>query len=700
MGATVRLLPVPSEKNLPGNLPPDPRGFVGRQDELAWLAQKLEPSGGGGPVTLVGVGGVGKTRLALRAAEWAGAAYPDGVWLVELSSLRAEGQVPPAVMEALRVADRTAGPVTRALCAWARDKRLLLVLDTCEHLLAECAALVADLLAVAPGVRVLVTSREPLDMPGERTLEVAPLREADATALFAQRAATVTPGFVLDATTRRQVTDICRILDGIPLAIELAVARLSSHSLDELHELLGDRPRSRFDVLARDEKARQGMPRHWSLRTTIGWSHELCAPLERLLWARLSVFAGSFTRRAAEWVCAGGPLRADQVEGLLLRLARQSVVLRHPADPDRFRLLDTVREYGADWLRELGEGEAVRRRHRDHYRRFAREACSDWNTGRQVAWCERVFAEHANLRAAVDCALEDPGSRVALETVGGIGFLWRHCGMLRDAQLALDRVLAAEHEPGEGLLLALWSRAAVAVTQGHPDAAVPWAERCMDLARELGDPAAIDASGYLTLGLFVLTARPAETLKGLPELPFVPVVSDWRGSGQLQMRAMRPLAHLMSGAYDEADESAAEVRALCARSGELWTGAFVDAFIADVDLAQGRTAAALDNARAALAGHRLMHNTSGVAFGIDALVAAEIGDETGDGRRAARLLGISRRVWERVGSEQFSLPGRVAAREARERLLRDRLGDRTYKEAYAEGLAMAYDEGLDYALRS
>jgi hypothetical protein len=220
----------------------------------------------------------------------------------------------------------------------------------------------------------------------------------------------------------------------------------------------------------------------------------------------------------------------------------------------------------------------------------------------------------------------------------------------------------------------------------------------MDLARELGDPAAIDATGYVTLGPLVLTGRPAVMVEALSHLPFVPVVSDWRGSGQLQMRAMGPLAQLMRGAYAEVDESAAELRALCAGSGELWTGAFVDALIADADLAQGRTVAALDHARAALAGHRMMHNTAGVAFGIDALVAAEIGDEGGDGRRAARLLGISRRAWERVGKEQFSLPGRVAAREARERLLRDRLGDRAYEEAYAQGMAMAYDDGVDYAL--
>ncbi|MEV7886345.1 ATP-binding protein [Streptomyces sp. NPDC002817] len=682
---------MPSEKTLLGNLPPDPRGFVGRQDELGWLAEKLEPGGGTRLVTLVGVGGVGKTRLALRAAERVGAVYPDGVWLVELSPVRAAGQVPLAVMEAVRLSDQSAGSVAGALGDWMADKRLLLILDTCEHLLADCAVLVADLLAGAAGLHVLVTSREPLDLPGERTLEVDPLRVTDAETLFVQRA-----GLVLDTTARRQVADICRSLDGIPLAIELAVARLALYSLDKLHELLSDRLRSRFDVLTRDERSVDGPPRHWTLRTTIGWSHELCAPLERLLWARLSVFADTFTVAAATWVCAGGPLRADRVAEVLMHLVRQSIVLRHPTDLDRFRLLDTVREYGADWLRELGEGDAVRLRHRDHYRRFAREACADWNTSRQVAWCERVLAEHANLRAAMDRALEEPAGRAALEMAGTIGFLWRHCGMMRDAARCLDLVLAAEHEPGADLVRALWSRSAVAINQGDLDPACRWATRCADAAREQGDPTTIAATAYVTGSTAVLTGRTAEAIDLLSAAPRLPLGADWQGSAQLQIRMALCFAHLLTGAIDEAREVAEQARADSVRCGEQWGRPVIDGLIAQTDLARGDVEAAQANARAGVVGSRLTHNTVGTALTFDWLVAAVVAG--GDSRRAAGLEGISRRLWERVGRAQVNSPHLIAAREARERLLRDRLGDQLYEEAYAQGMAMPYDEGLDYAL--
>lgn len=690
---------VPSEQVVrgPGNLPPDARGFVGRLDELAWLEEELNP-GGARLVTLVGVGGVGKTRLALRAAERAGEAYPDGVWLVELSPLRAEGQVPLAVMQALRLADQSTGSVTEALCAWAQDKRLLLILDSCEHLLADCTALAADLLATTPGMHVIATSREPLGVPGERTVEVDPLPVTDADELFVQRAAAVDPGFVLDAATRRQVADICRILDGIPLAIELAAARLALYSLDKLHELLSDRLRSRFDLLAQDEEEGEGPPRHWTLRTTIGWSHELCAPVERLLWARLSVFAGTFTTTAATWVCAGGPLPADRVADVLLRLTRQSIVLRDPADPERFRLLDTVREYGADWLRELGEEEPVRRRHRDHYRRFAREACGDWNTSRQVAWCERVLAEHANLRAAMDCALAEPGSRAALEMAGTIGFLWRHCGMLRDAQRCLDQVLAVEHEPGEDLVRALWARAAVALNQGDLDVARDWAVRCADAARELGDPAAIASSAYVTAGEAGLRGRLAEVIDAASAVPRLPLGADWHGAAQLQIRISLCYAYLTSGALKEAREVAEEVRADSVRCGEHWGRGVIDGMIAQLDLARGDIEAARTHARAGLIASRVMHNTLGTALTLDWLVAAVV--ESGDGRRAARLQGISRRAWELLGRAQLDSPDLIAAHRTRERLLRDGLGDEAYEQAYAEGLAMSYDEGLDYALRA
>ncbi|MFC8515607.1 ATP-binding protein [Streptomyces sp. NPDC057257] len=680
----------------PGNLPSDARVFIGRRDELAWIAGEFGTDGDGARLlTLVGVGGVGKTRLALRAAEAAREAFPDGVWVVELSWLRPGGQLPLAVMEALRLADQTAGSVIEALCLWAGDKRLLLVLDSCEHVLPDCAALVADLLAAAPGLRILATSRERLGLPGERMLEVEPLPVSEADALFVQRAAAVDPALALDDTARERVADICRILDGIPLAIELAAARLALYPLEKLHELLADHLGSRLDILAADQEG-EGPPRHWTLRTTIGWSHELCAPLERLLWARLSVFAGTFTTGAATSVCAGGPLPADRVAGVLLRLVRQSIVLRHPTDPERFRLLDTVREYGADWLRELGEEEAVRLRHRDHYRHFAREACADWNTSRQVAWCERVLIEHADLRAAVDCALAEPGGGAALELAGCAGFLWRNCGMPRDAQWCLDRVLAEQHEPGPDLVLALWSRGAVAMNQGDLEVMQAWGERCVDAARETGDPAMIRAAAYLTGGYLALVGRMPEAVETLAADSRLLIGMDWRGSALVMNSLGIVYSHMYAGEFDKAREAARVTRTSSVRCGERWSRSFVDAIVAQMDAMSGDTDAARRNCRAALTGHRLLHNTFGLAFTLDILAEAETAG--GDGRFAARVQGVGQRIWELLGRAQMDSPQQLAARRTREHTLRTRLGDETYEQAYAEGTAMSYDEGLDYAL--
>ncbi|MDV9178905.1 hypothetical protein R6V09_53400, partial [Streptomyces sp. W16] len=422
---------------------------------------------------VVGVGGVGKTRLALRAAAQVRDAYPDGVWLTELSPLRTSGLVDLAVMETLRLADQSTRPVIDVITEWAHDRRLLLVLDSCEHVLADCARFTAALRSRLPGLRVLLTSRERLALPGEDVLHLEPLPvdgrpgdltdadadadavtgtstgAGDAVALFAERAAAAgRPLRDGDSAARATAIAVCRRLDGIPLALELAAARLTELTLDQLHTRLGERlptpppspspaPSSPLDLLVAAPGERP--PRHQTLRTAIGWSHELCAPLERLLWARLSVFSGGFCLDTVRQVCAGGPLPPERIAGLLDRLVAQSIVLPDAVISARYRMLDTVREYGADWLHALGEERAVRRRHRDHYARLAREGCAEWNTGRQVAWCERVLTEHANLRTAVDCALTEPGGEgerdgalaaAAVEMVGHVGFLWRHCGYL------------------------------------------------------------------------------------------------------------------------------------------------------------------------------------------------------------------------------------------------------------------------------
>ncbi|MFI9171864.1 ATP-binding protein [Streptomyces lincolnensis] len=697
-----------------GNLPVPTRGFVGRRDELTLLDTLLRPNGGNRAhrrqlVTLVGPGGVGKTRLALQAARRAAAAHPDGVWLVELSPLHHTGLTGPAVvglavMETLRLSDETTRSVLESLIAWAQGKRLLLVLDSCEHVLTDCAAVVESLL-LAPGVHILTTSRRRLGVPGEQCVEVEPLPVGtgrdDALALFADRAAAARPGFTLDGTTRPTAAAICRRLDGIPLAVELAAARLSTLTLQELDDRLGKRPEPGLDLLtAQDDTAQDGTaqngtaePRHRTLRTTIGWSHELCAPLERLLWARLSVFAGGFGPDAAQEVGAGGPLSARWVPALLDRLVEQSIVRRQ--GPARYGMLDTVREYGADWLRELGEEDDVRLRHREYYRRLAREACAEWNTRRQAQWCARVRTDHADFRAAVDWSLDRSEDRAAaLEITGAVGFLWRYCGHTRDALPRLDRVLAADPVPGPDLERALWTRGAVALFQGDPDTDA-LVRRCAEAARRQDDPVFRTAATYIAGGHLAISGRPAEALDVLSTAERLPVRDDWLGAAQLSVLLSVSFAHLMRAEYAPARTVAEEVLEESARRGESWAGTTAAYMLAQADLGQGDVPSAIRNAVRALTGNRLLHDTTVVAVTLDLLANAVAA--AGDGHRAARLLGIDERVWDITGSSQRDSPALAAARRACEHGIRATIGDRAYEDAYAEGRSMSYEEGMAYA---
>ncbi|MFD4557267.1 ATP-binding protein [Streptomyces sp. NPDC058469] len=707
----------PNPGNL-GNLPPETYSFVGRRAELAWLQGALDP--GVDPsarlVSVVGVGGVGKTRLALRAAAEVRDACPDGVWLTELSPLHTPGLVDLAVMETLRLADHSTRPVIDVIAEWAHGKRLLIVLDSCEHLLADCAKVAAALLSRVPGLRILVTSRERLALPGEAVLHLEPLpvddrtgdssdpgdiaAAGDAVALFAERAAGAgRPLSDDDVAGRATAAAVCRRLDGIPLALELAAARLADLTLDQLHARLGERLPSPSDVPSPldllSSAPGERPPRHQTLRTAIGWSHELCAPLERLLWARLSVFTGGFCAETAQQVCAGGPLAPERIAGLLARLVAQSIVLPDPVISARYRMLDTVREYGTDWLYALGEERAVRRRHREHYARLAHRGCAEWNTGRQVAWCERVLSEHANFRVAVDSALAEPDRTAAVEMAGHVGFLWRHCGYLREAQACLDQALAADPPPGHGRTLALWSRGAVAILQGDQEAAANWAVRCADAAREQGSPVATVGAVYLRGGQLALTGRQAEAIAVLAAAPQLPVQDDAFGAAQLQVRLALSLAHVLRGEFERGREVADEVRTASRKQGEYWCGAFADYLIAQADLAHGDIPAAVSGARTSIAGHALLHNTAGVAMSLDLLAAAVV--TTGDAQRAARLLGVGTRLWELTGRAQMDSPDLIATRRTCELRVREHLGDDAYESGYRAGLAMSYDEGIAYA---
>ena len=354
----------------PGMLPPQTSGFVGRVAELGRARDLLRESR---LVTITGTGGVGKTRLAVRVASEAAASFRDGVRLIELSGVRDPELLMYTVAAGLTLAglsnaEADQGSQLDTLLGFIRDRELLLILDTCEHLVDACSALADTVLRAAPGVIILATSRQPLDASGEAVLRLFPLHvpdpseesagQADAVELFAQRAAAAVPGFAVTPENLADVITVCRRLDGIPLAIELATVRLRALPLRQMAERIDDRLR----LLTGGR--RSGTPRHQTLRAAIDWSYSLCTPTEQLLWERLSVFAGGFDIAAAEAVCAGGELATEEIVPTLISLVDKNVLGRErapdrgqpeggkPDEPDEpaFRMLDTIREFGAERL--------------------------------------------------------------------------------------------------------------------------------------------------------------------------------------------------------------------------------------------------------------------------------------------------------------------------------------------------------------
>jgi predicted ATPase len=331
--------------------------FVGRQEELTRVGTLLAASR---LVTIAGPGGVGKTRIALMAAAQEADRHPDGRWIVELSGLRDPALLPSTVAGVLGLPGQDPRSALDVVLEYLKDRRLLLILDTCEHLLDACATLIHAVLRAAPRVTVLTTTRQPLDMPSEHVFAVAPLPVpdtgpvSDAVELFGLRAAAVVPGFTVTEQNAADVIRLCGRLDGIPLAIELAAMRLRTLRLPELVRRLDHR----FAVLNGGKP--DAPPRHQTLRTAIEWSHELCSPAERRLWARLSVFAGTFSVAAVEEVCAAVSLERPDVVSALIGLVDKSVVVR---EGEHYRMLDTLREFGAERLASSGELASCRARH-------------------------------------------------------------------------------------------------------------------------------------------------------------------------------------------------------------------------------------------------------------------------------------------------------------------------------------------------
>ncbi|USC51762.1 regulator [Streptomyces filamentosus] len=707
-----------------GYLPEETSSFVGRRAELARLHTALTTRR---MTTLIGPGGVGKTRLALRAARAVADRYADGAWWADLSPLSDDRLLLPTVSDAVGLADHTLRMPVEALCEWLGDKHLLLVLDSAEHLRGPCSHLLAEILTTSPTLTVLVTSRQPLGTRGEHIVAVPPLPvdgAPDALQLFADRLRATDPRAGLDAPgDEAAAVEICRRLEGIPLAIELAAAGIGRHSVAQLATRIG----TRFDAPgltvgapgAHGSSGAAGLPggvgaaadlgtsrldlladetvwprRHRTLRTAIGWSHELCTPLERLLWARLTPLRTDFDAEVAREVCAGGPLTPDEVDRALQGLVAQSVVQR---DGDRYRMLDTLREYGRMWLTELGEARAAADRHAHSFLGLARRAHEGWTGPDQVSWYHKVSDTHLDLCAALEHLLAHDVEG-AQEMAGRVGFFWACCGHLSEARNYAQRALDAGPVEGPHRTRLQWVLGVAALLQSDFTTAEKYGALCTATALYDRDDEGMLGATYLSGLTQLMTGQPAAALEAagrvLRMTEGVPVDSGHR----LRCRLVTVFALTALGRLAESEAAATALRRACERGGEFWTRSYVDYQLALIALLQGRPDASAAHARAMLAGKHRLRDSFGIALGLDLLAAAIAAQ--GAGAQAARVYGTGHAYWRMVGHPQRGTPELGPVRERCELQARAAVGDEAYQRAFERGQSDNAEVGLAAALRT
>jgi len=474
------LPPLRSLDVLANNLPIQLTSFVGRGEELAAVELLLDSER---HVTLTGTGGAGKTRLALHAAAELADRWPDGVWWVDLGPITDPALVPDLVASTVGVLVEPTGGSLRALTVQLRDRRVLVCLDNCEHLVETVAELVEALLVACPQVSVLATSREPLALPGETVWRVPSLVDEEAVSLFVARASHVRPWFTLDETNEAAVRRLCHRLDGMPLAIELAAAWLRTLTPAQIAAGLDDR----FALLVRGPRG--AVARQQTLAASIDWSHDLLDDTDRVVFRRLAAFSGGFSLDAARAVCGASPLGEADVLVALARLVDKSlVVVEERAEEARYRLLETIRQYAGDRLEEAGETPAARDRHLDHFVALAAEAEPSLVDVDQDTWLARLEADHGNLRAALDWGLAQADPTRARQLASVLIWLWYLRGHTNEGVDYLRRAIARapdERSPLQSLLLAGVS--AVSVASGQFDVLVDYAQQALELSSAIGD---------------------------------------------------------------------------------------------------------------------------------------------------------------------------------------------------------------------
>ena len=680
------------------NLHAEMSSFVGRRREVAEAKRLLSSAR---LLTLTGTGGVGKTRLALRVARDVRRAFPDGIWLVDLGELEDPGLLVRTVAVALGLGDRSTRSLIRE---YFEDKGLLLVLDNCEHLLDGCAELAGELLASAPALRILATSRQALRVEGEYVIPVSPLPVPDpdnlpstgalgefgAVRLFADRAEAVVPGFTVDAANRAAVARICQRLDGIPLAIELAAARLQVLSAEQIVDRLDDR----FRLLTTG--ARTSLPRQHTLRAAIDWSYDLCPSPEQALWARLSVFSGGFGLTAAEEVCSGGGIGRADVFDLVAALVDKSILGREEHGGGvRYRMLETIRQYGRDRLAGSGQQRTLLTRHRDFYRLLAAQAEADWFGPRQVEWLAHLHQEHPNLRLALEFCLTEPGhARTGLEMAADLQGFWFATGRYGEGRRWLDRALEVDSEPTAGRAKALAICGQLALLLGDPDRAADLLAECQSAAQWLGRPRDLARAAQYSSLAALYRSDPSGSLRLAEE-----ALAGYRAAGDLA-NVSSTLTQLTLAASFAGDPRAAGIGAecltLCRANGAQWSESWVLTAVGLGMWLRGERPAASRPIRKALRLKRPVHDPWGTAVCLEVLAWIAAAEERY--QRSAQLLGASQTLSRSTGAPLTAAGPLDRHHDACERRTREALGRQRFRTMFSRGAHLTLEEACAYAL--
>lgn len=690
-----------------GNLRLQLTSFVGRRSEIANVRQAMAESR---LVTLVGPGGVGKTRLALHVGATVRQAFDDGVWLVELAPLSDPTLVPEALVSALEIRATSTSSASGQLTAYLSERHLLVLLDNCEHVLSGCRALIEGLLETSPRLSVLATSREAFGIKGERVVPVLPLqlpqpdavldetavRRFDSIAFLYDRAKASSPDFRITNENVAAAAELCIQLDGIPLALELAAVRLRSLSVGQLLE----RIKSRFAILTSGSPT--APPRQRTLRALIDWSHDRCTSEEKLLWRRMAVFAGSTDLDAIEHICSDQDLPRSSILGVVDSLVSKSILIAIVTPNSvRYQVLETIRQYALERAQEAGEELTLRLRHAQYFLALSESSAEQFWSHKQNAWIGRLRLEHENIRAALIyfTAHADSAEVSALELVTALRFHWMVGGFVSEGRRWLDLTLAASTFHGIAKARALCIAAWVASVQGDLAGGRERLRECETLTEELkskgeiSDAEADDLESQIHTwsGTILLFEGDPSGAASMFEEALARNRAANRIEGIMLVLFQMGITYALMPNFEKADAISAESIELSDMVGETYVKSVTLWSKGYSAWAQGDPERALRYARESLGRALIFDDKLVTALNLE-VVSSSLTEQR-KYEDAAVIRGIAVRIWESVesgiaffGPDLAGAHGRAATRAAKA------LGPRRYREAVARGYRMNPDE--------